>query len=101
MIFQGLDSSSKTNSKDSHPSSSDASPLHEGRTIPSTLANERLYTKSNQDSNARATNGVVKRLKNNDLNTNNTVHRKSLINLEEVASSNQQVCKMLKRNNLP
>ena len=101
MIFQGLDSSSKTNSKDSHPSSPDASHLHEGRTIPSTLANESLYTKSNQDSNARASNGVVKRLKNNDLNTNNTVHRKSLINLEEVASSNQQVCKMFKRNNLP
>ena len=49
---------------------------------------EANYTKSTQESHARATNGVVKRLKNND--TSNSVHRKSLINLEEVASSNQQ-----------
>ena len=83
-----MDSSSKSNSRDSHPSSSDASPLHEARTIPSTLVTEPNYTKSTQDSNARATNGVVKRLKNND--TNNSIHRKSLINSEEVASSNQQ-----------
>jgi hypothetical protein len=64
--------------------------------MPSTLANKGHYSNSFEttgtDGNkSRSINGVARRLRNNEINANNAIHRKSLINLEDMVSSNQQV----------
>ena len=97
-IKQGLDSPSNGNSQASHPSSSENSPLHETRNMPSTLLSESKYSVSTETpgamaNNSRNINGVARRLKLNELNTTNAIHRRSLINLEDVVSSTQQVKK--------
>ena len=80
----------------SNPSSSENSPLRETRNMPSSLSNDGNYSISSENSatgqnKCRPINGVARRLKNNEINANNAIHRKSLINLEDVVSSNQQV----------
>ena len=91
-----MGSPTKEDSQASHPSSSENSPIHETRNMPSTLVRESRCSGSAEatgamNNNSRSNNGVARRLKNNQLNTNNAIHRKSLINLEEVVSSTQQV----------
>ena len=93
---QGLKSPSKGSSQESHPSSSENSPTHETRNMPSTLAHNASYLNSSSGLNGndnmhKTTSGVARRIKNNSLTANNASHRKSLINLEDVVSSNQQV----------
>ena len=71
--------------------------------MPSTLCNDGDYSISSENSvtgqnKCRPINGVARRLKNNETNTNNAIHRKSLINLEDVVSSNQQVLNDILRN---